>query len=222
MGLAIAEAAAVAGAEVIIASQSSEKLDSAVTESCGELRPRILDICNESEVEVFFNEIKAFDHLVISAAAPGTGLISKMKTELAHKFFDTKFWGAYYCAKYGAPHLSHKGSITFISGVASRSPMIGLSVAGACNGALESLGRSLALEFSPIRVNTISPGLINTPLYSKMPDEQRTQLFESTAIQLPAQRIGQSQDIASVALMLMENGFISGSVIDVDGGALIA
>jgi len=222
MGLACAQAAAEEGAEVIIVSRNQEKLDAAVADTKGVVLSVAVNIKDEEQVEQFFSNLGSLDHLVITASSTAMAPFVKMQSGAAKNFFDTKFWGAFHCAKYAAPLLAKTGSITFVSGVASRRPMKGLSVAGACNGALESLAKSLALELAPIRVNTVSPGLVDTPLYAKMPEDQRNSMYEATAKMLPAGRVGTSSDIGEFVLSIMKNAYITGTTLDIDGGNLIA
>ncbi|RLA55289.1 MAG: short chain dehydrogenase [Gammaproteobacteria bacterium] len=221
MGLGCAKAAVDAGAEVVIVSRNREKLTAAADKLGSQAAVFSVDVQKEDEVQNLFAELGSLDHLVVTASATAGGPFLKMETAMAKNFFDTKFWGAYFCAKYAAPNMSKSGSITFVSGVSSRRPMKGLAPAGACNGALESLSKALALELKPIRVNTISPGLVDTPLYDMMPEERRDGMFEATAKILPVGRIGQPEDIGNLAISLMSNGFISGTTLDIDGGNMI-
>jgi NAD(P)-dependent dehydrogenase (short-subunit alcohol dehydrogenase family) len=87
------------------------------------------------------------------------------------------------------------------------------------NGALQSLVRTLAIELAPRRVNLVSPGLVDTPAYSGMPEEQRRAMFASAAQALPVRRIGRPADIADVVATVIAAPFMTGSIVDVDGGA---
>ena len=89
----------------------------------------------------------------------------------ARSSFDSKFWGPYLATKYA--QINANGSIVLFSGILSRRPTYGLAGLAAINAAVEALGRALALELAPVRVNVISPGLVDTPAYSGMYDEQR-------------------------------------------------
>ena len=222
MGFGCAEAAVAAGAQVVIVSRNKEKLDAAAATLGGDVQCFAVNIKNENEVEDLFSTLGSLDHLIITASSTAMAPFLKMESGAARNFFETKFWGAYYCAKFAAPNISRNGSITFVSGVASRRPMKGLAAPGACNGALESLSKALALELAPIRVNTIAPGLVDTPLYAKMPEEQRNGMFEATAKILPAGRVGRSEDIGNLAISVMSNGFITGTTLDIDGGNMIS
>jgi NAD(P)-dependent dehydrogenase (short-subunit alcohol dehydrogenase family) len=93
---------------------------------------------------------------------------------------------------------------------------------GAINAALEGLARGLALERAPVRVNTVSPGLIDTPLHARLAEADRRAMFEQAAARLPVRRVRQPQDIAQAILFLATNPFATGSTVTVDGGGTIA
>ena len=89
---------------------------------------------------------------------------------------------------------------------------------GAINGALESMLGTLARELAPLRVNAVSPGVIDTAWWDKLPEAARTELFEQQARTLPVGRVGRPDDVAHAIRFLMENTFMTGSVIECDGG----
>jgi NAD(P)-dependent dehydrogenase (short-subunit alcohol dehydrogenase family) len=117
--------------------------------------------------------------------------------------------------------MSRHGSITFCSGTSALRPIAGGSVGSASCGAVEALARSLAVELGPIRVNTIVPGLVDTPLIDKLFGDRRQTLIASAAAQLPVKRVGRPQDIADGVLFLMKNGFVTGITLTIDGGRLL-
>jgi len=131
---------------------------------------------------------------------------------------DTRFWGSLYAAKYGAAQMKNGGSITFMSGVSAWRPRPGGSVGSASCGAIEAFARSLAIDLAPIRVNTIAPGLIDTPLIDALVGERKHDLIAMQASRLPVKRIGTPNDIADAVLFLMKNGFVTGITLTVDGG----
>jgi NAD(P)-dependent dehydrogenase (short-subunit alcohol dehydrogenase family) len=218
IGFAVAQSAILAGAEVTIASRSAEKL-TAASQSLGTVSSAIIDTADEIGIEAFFQENDPWDHIVISAAQTPSGPVRKLPLDDAKQAMESKFWGAYRVAR--AARFSERGSLTFISGFLSERPSASSVLQGAINAALESLGRGLALELSPVRVNSVSPGLIDTPLWSKMEDESRKSMFERVAASLPAKTIGQPGDIANAALFLMTTPFATGSNVRVDGGGVI-
>lgn len=218
MGLAVAKAVAAEGAKLVVASRSESKLEQAKAEIGGEIEAYQLDISSEESVKNFFEKVGNFDGLVITAFMALSGAFLDVEPAKARQVFENKFWGSYYAAKYGAAKLNKNGSIVFFSGSAAEKPIAGISAIAAANGAIESLARSLAVELGTIRVNVVSPGLVETPTYSGMPEEQRQNYFNSVANALPVKRIGQSADIAEAVLYLLKNGFTTGATINIDGG----
>ena len=218
IGLASAKAAAAVGANVLIAGRSQEKLHKALAEIEGEVEAHSIDVTKEREVKEFFARIGALDHLVTTAATVAVGPFLLMKSADVHAAFDSKFWGQYYAARYAAPHLAKSGSITMFAGVANHKPLPGLVAYAAVNGAIEGLCRTLAVELAPIRVNVVSPGVVMTPAYAAMPQNERRDMFDSLAAKLPVLRVGRPEDIAQTVIYLMLNGFTTGTVVSVDGG----
>ena len=219
MGLAIAKEAADAGAAVIIAGRSQGKLDEASHVIAGDVATYIVDLSDEGSVMKLFQSIGSFDHLVITGSSVKTGQLRELSLADARASMNSKFWGAYIAARYA--QIRPKGSITFFSGILSRRPSSGLASLAAINAAVEALGRALALELAPIRVNVVSPGLTDTPAYATMPDDARKGMFAAVAKRLPVGRVGRPEDIASLTLELMRNNFLTGLVVDVDGGAVL-
>lgn len=128
------------------------------------------------------------------------GPFLELDSNLARRQFDSKYWIQYYAAKYGAPKLADRGSITLFSGAASARPRPGFSALASANGAIEALGRALAVELAPKRVNVISPSIIDTPVHTRLSDDQRANFFDSMAATLPVERIGTPEDIAHSVL----------------------
>lgn len=219
IGFAIAKAALNESAHVIIASRSFEKLDSAFRELDRKVETKSIDLLDTQSISDFFKEIGKIDHLIISASSVKTGQIKSLPMIDAEGTMKSKFWGPYICAKLA--NISSHGSILLFSGVLSRRPSVGLAILGAVNAAVEGLGRGLALELSPTRVNVLSPGLTDTPAYDGMPSQMKDTFFKSSAKKIPVGRVGKSEEIAAAAIMLMKNDFITGITLDVDGGALL-
>ena len=218
IGLSVAKAVAAEGAKLIVASRSESKLEQAKAEIGGETETYQLNISSEESVKNFFEKVGTFNGLVITAFIGLSGTFMEVETAKARQVFDNKFWGSYYAAKYGAAKLEKNGSIIFFSGSAAEKPIAGISAIAAANGAIESLARSLAVELGTIRVNVVSPGLVETPAYSGMPEEWRQGYFESVVNKLPVKRVGQPEDIAEAVIYLIKNKYTTGAIINVDGG----
>ncbi|MEH7558971.1 SDR family oxidoreductase [Priestia megaterium] len=210
------------GAEVIIASRSKNKLQNAKEQLGASATAFILDTTQEQQVQSFFEKVGQFDHLVVNAAETSGGSFLHTNTAQARQLFENKFWGQYYAAKYGAPKILPHGSITLFSGVVAYKSMVGSSILGAVNAAVSNLGQTLALELAPIRVNIISPGIIDTPSRSKMPEETRNHFYATVGNKLPVKRIGRAEDVAQSVLYLLQNSFVTGTVLHVEGGHILS
>ncbi|KWR84613.1 SDR family oxidoreductase [Cupriavidus sp. IDO] len=220
IGAAAARAFAQQGAQVTIASRNAGKLDAAARTLGPNAKTAALDITDDASVQAFFNASDPFDHVVISAAQTATGPVRGLDLADAYRAMDSKFWGAYRVAR--AARVRDGGSLTLVSGFLSVRPSKASVLQGAINAALDSLGRGLALELSPVRVNTVSPGLIATELWSKLDEGAREKMFEGAAARLPARRVGQPEDVANAILYLASNPYATGSTVLVDGGGAIA
>ncbi|MER6125081.1 SDR family oxidoreductase [Streptomyces sp. NPDC001795] len=222
IGLAVAEAAAREGAEVVVASRRQESVDAALTRLPRGAEGHVLDATDEDAVRRFFGRIGEFDHLVYTA---GESLLLESLAESdltrARRFLDTRLWGAYTAVKHGAPSIRKGGSVVLTTGTGGRRPMRGATVAASLCGAMESLTRALALELAPLRVNVVSPGVVRTELWRDLPEVERDGLFESSAASLPVGRVGESADVAEAYLYLMRGGYSTGSVVVVDGGGTL-
>ncbi len=221
IGFATAKAAAVEGASVVIASRSEERLQKAKALIQGSVEVLTVNVVDEASVKSFFDKVGDFDHLTTPGNEAAMGRFLEMDIRTARAAFDSKFWGQYQAAKYGARRIRDGGSITLFAGIWSQRPVPGGSIVTAINSAIEGLGRALAGELAPIRVNTVSPGIVDTPIYSMMPPEAKEAMFKEVAASIPAKRIGEPADIAKTVLYLMSNGYATGNTLYVDGGATL-
>lgn len=222
IGFAVAETATRDGAAVVVASRRQESVDAALRRLPAGAEGQPLDATDETAMRAFFERIGAFDHLVYTAGE-SLLMVSVAESDLAQarRFLDTRLWGAYAAVKYAAPVIREGGSVVLTTGTAGRRPLPGTSVAASLCGAMESLTRALALELAPLRVNAVSPGVVRTDLWREMSEEDRADLFESSAATLPVGRVGTPQDVAEAYLYLMRGGYSTGSVVTVDGGGLL-
>ena len=220
MGLAAAHMLSSAGAEVIIASRSQQRLDAALGVLPDGVVSAPMDFTDPESAEVAFASIGAFDHLVIAAAgAPAWGAFADVATDDVRKALETKLLGYWTTLRAAMPTLRRDGSATLLTGAAARATMPGTAGLAAVNGGIERMGLTLSKELAPLRVNVISPGLVDTPAYEGMPQAARDALFDGAARTLPVGRTGRPEDIAEAVLLMVSNGYITGAVLDVDGGA---
>ena len=221
MGLATSKMAAAEGAVVYIGGRSEERLRQARAQIKGNVELSTVNVVDEDSVKAFFDKIGEFDHLTTPGSEAIIGKFLELDISEAKKAFDSKFWGQYRAAKYGAPKIREGGSITFFAGIWSQRPIFGSAPVAAINSAIEGLGRALAVELAPIRVNTVSPGIVDTPMYSGMDPGKRKAMFQGIAASIPGKRVGRPEDIAQTVLYLMANGYTTGSTLYVDGGATL-
>lgn len=218
IGLEAAAVLARQGAKILVASRSERNQAEARRRLGAAVDIRSLDVSDEAAVCDFFAGIGALDHLVTTAAVPVAGPFLDQDTTAVRRLVESKFWGQYYSARYGAPKIRAGGSIILFSGIVSRKPLPGMSAFAAVGGAIESLTRVLAVELAPLRVNCIAPGVVDTPAWAFLPESHREQQLATIGNSLPVKRVGRPSDIAEALLMLMTNGFMTGAVVDVDGG----
>jgi NAD(P)-dependent dehydrogenase (short-subunit alcohol dehydrogenase family) len=217
IGLSTAELARREGADVIIASRNAERLKAVAATLGATAIPA--DVTSDKGVEDLFRACGAVDHVVVTAAQLKTGPFKTVSMEDVRGTMEGKFWGAWRVAR--SAEIRPGGSLTLVSGYLSIRPRPNSAIVGAANGAIESLARSLALELAPVRVNAVSPGIIDTPIRAAMPEAARREMLAKTAAALPVGRIGVGEDIARQILAFMTIGFATGSIVYIDGGALI-
>lgn len=217
IGLATAELAMKEGADVVIASRSAAKLDPVAER----LRVTAVsaDVTSDQSVTELFRRTGPVDHVVLTAAQLRTGPFKTVAMEDVRATMEAKFWGAWRVAR--EAEIRPGGSLTLVTGFLSVRPRPNSAIISAANGALESLARALALELAPVRVNAVSPGVVDTPIRAAMPEAARVEMLANTAAALPVGRVGAAEDIAQQILSFMANGFATGSIVYLDGGALV-
>jgi NAD(P)-dependent dehydrogenase (short-subunit alcohol dehydrogenase family) len=131
---------------------------------------------------------------------------------------DGKYWSTYRVTYHAIPCMPEDGSVTFLSGGLAIKPSPGTTVVSSAFAAVETLAKALAVELSPRRFNTIRPGTIATDLWSFKSDDEREQFYQQAAEAVPAKRIGQPIDIGHAVVFLMTNSFVTGTVLEVNGG----
>jgi NAD(P)-dependent dehydrogenase (short-subunit alcohol dehydrogenase family) len=217
IGFSTAELAKAEGAEVVIASRNADRLNAAAKKLGVTTIPA--DVTSDESVASLFRNCGPVDHVVVTAAQLRSGPFKTVAMEDVRSTMEGKFWGAWRVARLA--EIRAGGSLTLVSGFLSIRPRPNSAIVGAANGAIESLARSLALELAPVRVNCVSPGIIDTPIRAAMPDAARLEMLAKTAASLPVGRVGLGEDIARQILAFMTIGFATGSIAYIDGGALI-
>lgn len=219
VGLATARRLHEAGSTVHIAGRNQQRLDSIAASDPG-LVGHQLDATDAAAVDALAEAIGPIDQLIVTVSGSGgTRPLAELDLSALRADFDAKFWGHITTVQAVLPHVAANGSITLIGAITARAGMPGTAGIAAINGAVEALIKPLATELAPIRVNAVSPGFIDTPWWSDMPDDARQELFTQTAAALPVGRIATADDIAQVVVLAATNPTTTGTIIEADGGA---
>jgi len=222
IGRSVAVTASEAGATVVLAGRRREALEATGAFLSGPWQSYVLDASVEEEVAAFFQEVGHFDHLVSTASQGIAGPITGLEAAAIGRAFTAKLWAPIFLTKHGAPWIAPEGSFTFFSGIRAARPAAGTSITSLVNGGLEAFARAMAVELGPVRVNVISPGIVDSgPFWDRLGPEGRERLFDDFARKSPARRVGRPEDVAAAALFAIANPFLTGTVLAVDGGGLL-
>lgn len=219
MGRAVVEDLVSAGAHVVSTSRHPEQQDS--TESLRRAGVQVVeaDMTRPDGLAKLLDEVEAVDHLVLTAAQLDYVPFSRFSAEEASRTVTGKLLGFWNTVHALVPRLTPDASIVLFSGVASVRPGEGTAAVTAANAGIEGLGRSLAVELAPVRVNVLRPGVFDTPSWAGMEQDERVAFFRTTADSLPTGRVGQPEDAAHAVRFLLTNPQVTGTVLDLDGGA---
>lgn len=219
IGFAVAAIARERGAEAVIASSNASRVDAAVARLPGSTG-RAVDLRDEASVSRFFDELGAFDHLVITAGDwSGAAPVAIRDLDLAalNERLALRFSGVLAAIKHGSRSIAPDGSITLTSGMLVNRPRKGRALVTAIGGATEHLARGLAVDLAPVRVNAVCPGLILTEPVQQMPEE----MIRGYVAGLPLPRAASPDEAATAYVYLMLNGYVTGQTLAVDGGGLL-
>ena len=217
IGLAAAEQLKDKGAEVVVISRDPSKagqLENIKTIAC--------DVRDTEELTRLFETEAPFD-ILISAATGGSrasGPFLQMDIVGYRNSFD-KLWGYTNCVRFGAEHLREDGAIVLVSGAPARRAKIGQSAIASVGGAVEQFVRAIAPEIAPRRINVVSPGVIDTPMFGPESD-QRVKMLQGATTKHLIPRAGTSEEVASGILFMVENDYVTGTTIDIDGGWILS
>lgn len=211
-----------AGAQVVLAGRSTGRLApiaAALSEGrrSNDVTTVRIDLADEASIVAAAETLGELDHIVSVAADHANGPIGDLTEGAIENAFRAKVIGPLLLAKHLAPRVRAGGSMVLFAGVAGWKPAAGLAVMATTNGAVAVLAEALAVELAPIRVNAISPGIVDSGAWDTLGDNKQ-QLFDDTAAGNPVGRVGQPSDISAATLSLLTNGFITGATLHVDGG----
>jgi len=218
IGLATAKKLASLGSRVIAVSRNPDKAgdvpEGITLQKC--------DVRDREALSQLFQECAPFD-ILVSAATGGTrsiGPFIEMDMDGYQASFD-KLWGYANVVRFGAEHMSEDGTIVLVSGAPARRAKSGQVSLASVGGAVEALVRSVAPEIAPRRLNVVSPGVIDTPMVT-LKGKEREALYKKNTSKHVIPRAGIAEEVAQGILFLIQNDFVTGTTIDVDGGWLLS
>lgn len=222
IGLAIVQAASQMGATVFAAGRSQKNIEIASSKCDKNVRFRLADTHDIDSLMALFDEAVEIDHL-ISAATGAQRTIAPFMEQTTEQFSAAfeKFWGYAHVVRNGGPYVKDSGSITLISGTPARKYKTGSSSLSCTGGAVEALVKALSIEIAPKRINAVSPGLIDTAMWDTFGENKQQQLADMTA-HIPLSRAGFAEEVANGVIFAMTTNYVTGTVIDVEGGMLVS
>ncbi len=207
------------GQRVTIAGRSAARLEAAQKTLRGDLHTIVMDAADPESLPAAFARIGAFDHLVLAlGSGKGVGPFATVSLAEVRAGFEEKVFAHFAAAQAALPFLRKDGSVTFISAVSAHAAAPGTAGIGAANAAIAALVPILAAELRPLRVNAISPGVIDTPWWDFLSEEQKAPMFAEYGAKTPVGRVGRPDDVGDAIAFLVGNTFISGQALICDGG----
>jgi len=219
IGLATVQLLAAAGASVVSISRNPDKASGDTPEG---VKLVACDVTNEAEVEALCQAEAPYD-ILVSAATGGSRAIGPFLSMDMKGFqgsFD-KLWGYSNVVRHGTQHLPDDGSVVLVSGAPARRCKPGQVALSAVGGSVEALVRAVAPEIAPKRINIVSPGTIDTPMVPAQGAERDEVYAKMTGGNL-IPRAGQPKEVAEALMFVIQNDFVTGTTIDVDGGWLLS
>ncbi|MEH3129964.1 MAG: SDR family NAD(P)-dependent oxidoreductase [Mycolicibacterium neoaurum] len=219
IGWASAQALAAEGYRVAIADRNGEGAAARAAELGDPHLAAEVDVVDETSVATLFDSVGPVQVVVSCAGFSTIGLIVDLAVQDFRDVIDVCLNGAFIVAKYAGKHLTEGGSLISMSSLNGRQPAAGMSAYCAAKAGLSMLTQVAALEFAPrgVRVNAIAPGFVHTPLTegaALIPG-----VVEEYVENTPMGRAGTPADIAQAVVFLTKSPWLTGEVLDLNGGA---
>jgi NAD(P)-dependent dehydrogenase (short-subunit alcohol dehydrogenase family) len=212
IGRATADLLTEYGAEVITTGRSPDK---PATEH--------VDATDRSALNAMFERIGPVDHLVVCVSGgEGAGPFATLSLDAVRRAFEAKTLAQLETIQAALPTLRPGGSVTLVTAASAQAALPGTVGLAAVNGALESAVRPLASELAPVRVNAVSPGVVDTAWWGSMPEADRGAFFAAVSGNTPLGRVARPEEIATTIAMLVASPYVTGQVVVADGGMSLA
>ncbi|MCS6779101.1 MAG: SDR family oxidoreductase [Geminicoccaceae bacterium] len=218
IGLATARLLALAGARVIVAGRDAAKLERALAELPEQCEGACVDATDRAALDRLAAALGRIDHLVLAlAAGGGAGSFRDLDLGALRRVVEGKAWAFLEALQALLPTLRGDGSVTLVTAATARAAFPGTAGIAFNNGALNAIVPPLAVELAPLRVNAVCPGVIETPIFARWPEAERERFF-ARARAAPLGRPGRPEEVARAILFLIEDPYVTGATLEVDGG----
>jgi NAD(P)-dependent dehydrogenase (short-subunit alcohol dehydrogenase family) len=218
IGLETGKQLAAHGLRVIVTGRDAEKADRVSRENSN-IEAVTADAGSVTSLKYLYDSVGRFDHLVLCVSgAKGAGDFSSLTEADVREGMEQKFFAQFRAAQLALPYLNRQGSLTFVSAISARAANPGTGGLAAINGAIEAMVKPLARELRPLRVNAVSPGVVETPWWDRLPADVRGKILERSAAATLVNRNGTAAELAEAVSFVVRNGFVNGTVLEVDGG----
>jgi NAD(P)-dependent dehydrogenase (short-subunit alcohol dehydrogenase family) len=221
IGLAAVQQLASAGADVIAGSRSKSNVEKAVATVDDNVTFRQIDVLDRDGLSALFQEFAPFDILVNAATGGGRAMGPFLEMDLdGFQGSFRKLWGYTNSVRLGTEHMTKSGAIVLVSGYPARKCGPGYSAISTVGNAVEGFVRAIAPEIAPRRINVVAPGLTDTPMFT-MQGAEREKFFRDGTKNALIPRAGKAEEVADAIVFLIRNEYMTGSTVDVEGGALL-
>ena len=217
IGLETARLARAEGADVILTGRNASRLKEA-GEEIGAVRTEAFDAADFAQLTEFFDSLPTVDHVLVTAGGPYYGPLAEFDFEAAKRSIDQLMWLQIRLAQLSVDKVRPGGTLLFMGGTGARRPKPGLFFASAMTASSPALVAGLALEITPVRVNLIAAGFVDTPLSATLLGDKLEDRREELRSTLPIRRVVGPADVAALAVHLMVNTALTGATYDIDGG----
>lgn len=218
IGLAAAQQLASLGGTVVVTGRDRERA-ARIRQENAALTVETVDAMSADALKSFYGSHGSIDDLILCVSgAKGAGPFAELSSADLHEGFEMKFFAQFHAAQTALPFVRKDGSLTFVSAISARAAQPKTSGLAAINGAIEAMVKPLARELKPLRVNAVSPGVVETPWWDRLPQDLREKVLQQTAAASLVGRNGSSQEVGSAIVFLVTNGFVTGTVLEIDGG----
>ena len=221
IGLAATRQLEAAGASVLACSRSDANLASARAATGDAVSFRAIDVLDRDALTALFESEAGFD-ILVNAATGGeraSGPFLQMDLDGFQGSF-RKLWGYTNSVRLGTEHMAEDAAIVLVSGYPAKKSNPGSSAIATVGNAVEGFARAVAPEIAPRRINVVSPGVIDTPMFAATGDARANFLSAATRNML-IKRAGKADEVASAIIFVIQNDYMTGTSIDVDGGATL-